>query len=437
MGRLEAQPARYILDKVTKLYLSYEQPPKPTIHEVKKDENLLAIAQRYDTTYQKIASLNSIENPNLIFVGQKLLMPQKESAESTEIILQGTLIPLGGKVNIIAEGTKNTKATVKVLADGVPFRVLKEGEEVTQFDVTLDQWGRSVTPVVLRPKSDDAFEQLIKDFMPQLGQDIKTEKLTLKAEIKKTNYESSLETDDMNTVGLMHFNTFIREASIIDPNSGRKYAALRAVQQGDDIVFYDASDDEPVASTSVDSLLASLGILNDSMGGVAKGMEYKGGTFALKNSKGIYLKHYENGWRGNGPVKTYSMSKWGGRIGKGTLGISIAIGSIQTYGAYRQDTEELRAQGVELGGYIDAVGQRTEVTGGSAVSNIVGGALGVTLAVAFLPIEAPAAVIVGTMFILGGLIGWGAGKLGEIGVETAQEYKGSTLINDYELKALE
>lgn len=41
---------------------------------VKKGDTLSAIAKRYNTTYQKIASDNGIKNPNLIYPGQKLVI---------------------------------------------------------------------------------------------------------------------------------------------------------------------------------------------------------------------------------------------------------------------------------------------------------------------------------------------------------------------------
>lgn len=41
-------------------------------YTVKKGDTLSAIAKKYGTTYQKIASDNGIENPNLIYPGQKL-----------------------------------------------------------------------------------------------------------------------------------------------------------------------------------------------------------------------------------------------------------------------------------------------------------------------------------------------------------------------------
>lgn len=45
-----------------------------TIYIVKSGDTLSAIAQKYNTTYQKIAKDNNIENPNLIYPNQKLVI---------------------------------------------------------------------------------------------------------------------------------------------------------------------------------------------------------------------------------------------------------------------------------------------------------------------------------------------------------------------------
>ena len=44
------------------------------IYTVKSGDTLSAIAQKYNTTYQKIAKDNNIENPNLIYPNQKLVI---------------------------------------------------------------------------------------------------------------------------------------------------------------------------------------------------------------------------------------------------------------------------------------------------------------------------------------------------------------------------
>lgn len=47
---------------------------KETIYTVKSGDTLSGIAQKYKTSYQKIASDNNIKNPNLIYPGQKLVI---------------------------------------------------------------------------------------------------------------------------------------------------------------------------------------------------------------------------------------------------------------------------------------------------------------------------------------------------------------------------
>jgi lysozyme len=53
------------------------------VYVVKSGDTLSAIAQRFGTTYQYLAQINGIANPNLIFPGQKIkvqaqALPQNE-----------------------------------------------------------------------------------------------------------------------------------------------------------------------------------------------------------------------------------------------------------------------------------------------------------------------------------------------------------------------
>ncbi len=53
-------------------------PPPPsgqTTHVVQSGETLSTIAQRYGVTWQAIAQANNLANPNVIYVGQRLLIP--------------------------------------------------------------------------------------------------------------------------------------------------------------------------------------------------------------------------------------------------------------------------------------------------------------------------------------------------------------------------
>lgn len=48
--------------------------PKEVVYIVKKGDTLSGIASKYNTTYQHLAEINNIKNPNLIYAGQKLII---------------------------------------------------------------------------------------------------------------------------------------------------------------------------------------------------------------------------------------------------------------------------------------------------------------------------------------------------------------------------
>ena len=64
---LEGLKARRKAEKVL-----FDKMPKETFYVVQKGDSLIKIAKRYNTTYQTLAKLNNIKNPNLIRVGQKI-----------------------------------------------------------------------------------------------------------------------------------------------------------------------------------------------------------------------------------------------------------------------------------------------------------------------------------------------------------------------------
>lgn len=57
-----------------KIYTNVSQGTNETIYIVKSGDTLSEIAQKFNTTYQKIAKDNNIANPNLIFPNQKLVI---------------------------------------------------------------------------------------------------------------------------------------------------------------------------------------------------------------------------------------------------------------------------------------------------------------------------------------------------------------------------
>ncbi len=70
-------------------------PGAPTVHIVRRGENLFRIALKYNTTVEAIAAANNIRNPHLIYVGQKLTIPRGGSI---------TPQPGSGRTHIVQPG---------------------------------------------------------------------------------------------------------------------------------------------------------------------------------------------------------------------------------------------------------------------------------------------------------------------------------------------
>ena len=59
------------------------------LHVVQKNETLSAIAQKYGTSTSAIQAINGISNPNLLFVGKKLKIPSGSTSEITYTVKKG------------------------------------------------------------------------------------------------------------------------------------------------------------------------------------------------------------------------------------------------------------------------------------------------------------------------------------------------------------
>lgn len=59
-------------DEVQKIINSQAAESSKVYYTVKSGDTLSGIAKKYGTTYQKIAQLNGISNPNRIYPGQKI-----------------------------------------------------------------------------------------------------------------------------------------------------------------------------------------------------------------------------------------------------------------------------------------------------------------------------------------------------------------------------
>lgn len=59
-----------------------------TIHVIQYGETLSTIAARYDTTVEQLATFNGITNPNRIYAGQRLVIPQSQTVDYTTYTVQ-------------------------------------------------------------------------------------------------------------------------------------------------------------------------------------------------------------------------------------------------------------------------------------------------------------------------------------------------------------
>lgn len=80
-----------------------------TVYTVKSGDTLSGIAAKYNTTYQKLAEYNNIKNPNVIHVGQKIKIPGKTTSTKVETAKTKTYtVKSGDTLSSIAEKYNTT-----------------------------------------------------------------------------------------------------------------------------------------------------------------------------------------------------------------------------------------------------------------------------------------------------------------------------------------
>ena len=72
----------YIAQEVNRRLGMKNDKPGTSAYVVKQGDTLSAIARKYNTTYQVLAEYNSISNPNLIYPGQVIKIPQEQKNEA-------------------------------------------------------------------------------------------------------------------------------------------------------------------------------------------------------------------------------------------------------------------------------------------------------------------------------------------------------------------
>lgn len=84
----------YIANEVNKLLGQKEDTSKT--YTVKKGDTLSKIAEKYNVTVDDIANANSITNKNMIYVGQKLVIPEKKEETPKSKYIQKNVIAVNG-----------------------------------------------------------------------------------------------------------------------------------------------------------------------------------------------------------------------------------------------------------------------------------------------------------------------------------------------------
>ena len=72
----------YIAQEVNRRLGMKNNTPSTSAYTVKQGDTLSAIARKYNTTYQVLAAYNGISNPNLIYPGQVIKIPQEQKNEA-------------------------------------------------------------------------------------------------------------------------------------------------------------------------------------------------------------------------------------------------------------------------------------------------------------------------------------------------------------------
>lgn len=78
-----------IIKKAKLNHLDLSSNIKPNVYIVKKGDTLSKIASRYGLTYQYLASYNNISNPNLIYPGEVINIPNSKNQKRVYIVKKG------------------------------------------------------------------------------------------------------------------------------------------------------------------------------------------------------------------------------------------------------------------------------------------------------------------------------------------------------------
>lgn len=141
-GRVDGVRGNVDRDVFTEGVLLSDIQPEPTPETeyiVQRGDTLSKIARRFGVTVQSLVETNSIENPNLIRVGQRLMIPKQEETERTYTVQKGDT--LGGiakrfQTTVRALAERNNIANPNLIHVGQELVIPKqEGETANTYTV--------------------------------------------------------------------------------------------------------------------------------------------------------------------------------------------------------------------------------------------------------------------------------------------------------------
>ncbi|MEM6284645.1 MAG: LysM peptidoglycan-binding domain-containing protein, partial [Chloroflexota bacterium] len=139
--------------------MAQEQPEDYTIHVVQRGENLFRIALGYGLTTEALATLNGIDDPASIQVGQRLLVPR----EAAGVSVPATPLDAPESDPEISSAEVNTPPDVSTLSGDYVLHTILPGE--TLFQIALS-YGAEVSELasandILDPTRIYAGQQII------------------------------------------------------------------------------------------------------------------------------------------------------------------------------------------------------------------------------------------------------------------------------------
>ncbi|MCD6554866.1 MAG: LysM peptidoglycan-binding domain-containing protein [Anaerolineae bacterium] len=136
---------------------AWAAPPtqEPVIHVVQAGETLALIAEQYGTTVEAIVAANGLSDPDLIIVGQRLIIPGGESAETvlSVIVQPGDTLPIlacqyNTTVQAIAE--RNRLVNPELIRAGQTLTIVVPGSLPTRSQVHVVQPGDTLARIAWR-----------------------------------------------------------------------------------------------------------------------------------------------------------------------------------------------------------------------------------------------------------------------------------------------